>query len=56
MPVVAVLVDMDEGVRIVADFATATPDDVRIGDPVAVTFVTEGDMTLPRFVSVGSQP
>lgn len=40
----------------VADLATDTPDGVRIGDPVTVTFVSEGDMTLPRFAQVASQP
>jgi uncharacterized OB-fold protein len=49
-PVVAALVDLDEGIRMVSNIVEVDPHDVRIGMPVAVTFVpTAGDMMVPVF-------
>jgi uncharacterized OB-fold protein len=49
-PVVAVLVDLDEGVRIVSNLIDVEPADVVIGMPVEVTFVaTAEDMAVPVF-------
>ena len=49
-PVVAVLVDLDEGVRIVSNLTGVTPRDVAIGMPVRVAFeATEHDMAVPVF-------
>ena len=49
-PVVAALVDLDEGVRLVTDLVDVEPGDVRIGLPVAVTFApTADDMAVPVF-------
>jgi uncharacterized OB-fold protein len=49
-PVVAVLVDLDEGVRLVSNLVDVDPADVVIGMPVEVTFVaTANDMAVPVF-------
>jgi uncharacterized OB-fold protein len=48
LPVTVVLVDLDEGVRMVADLAPGT--EPQIGLPVQVSFVDNGAGTiLPRF-------
>jgi uncharacterized OB-fold protein len=49
-PVLAVLVDLDEGVRVLAGLEGVTVDAVRIGMPVAVGFVptVDGD-AVPVF-------
>lgn len=38
VPYVVALVELDEGVRVMANVLNATPDQVRIGMPVGVTF------------------
>lgn len=50
VPYAVVLVDLDEGVRVLADLVDGLVDDVHVGMPVEVTYdeVTE-DLTLPRF-------
>lgn len=50
LPFAVVIVEMEEGLRVVGDLVNARPDEIRIGMPVEVTFddVTE-DVTLPRF-------
>lgn len=49
-PVIPVLIDLDEGVRLVSNLVDIDPGDVRIGLPVAVTFVdTVGEMKVPVF-------
>jgi uncharacterized OB-fold protein len=54
-PVVAVLVDLDEGVRVVSNLVGVEPRDVRIGMPVRVTFEeTADDMAVPVFESAES--
>jgi uncharacterized OB-fold protein len=54
-PVIAVLVDLDEGVRVVSNLVGVEPADVRIGAPVRVTFeATADDMTVPVFEPDGS--
>jgi uncharacterized OB-fold protein len=54
-PVVAVLVDLDEGVRIVSNLVGVGPGDVAIGMRVRVTFeATEHDMAVPVFEPIGS--
>jgi hypothetical protein len=53
-PVLAVLVDLDEGIRIVSNLVGVEPDDIRIGVPVQVEFVsTEGEHQVPVFRPVG---
>jgi uncharacterized OB-fold protein len=42
-PVLAVLVELDEGVRVVSNLVDADPGDVRIGLPVTVAFEPAGD-------------
>jgi uncharacterized OB-fold protein len=49
-PVLAVLVDLEEGVRIVSNLVGVEPDDIRIGLPVEVEFVaTDGEHRVPVF-------
>lgn len=49
-PLVAVLVDLEEGIRVVSDLIGVEPADVRIGMPVRVTFAaTADDMAVPVF-------
>jgi uncharacterized OB-fold protein len=53
-PVVAVLVDLDEGVRIVSNLVGVDAPDVRIGAPVRVKFeATADDMAVPVFEAAG---
>jgi uncharacterized OB-fold protein len=49
-PLVAALVDLDEGVRLVTNLVHVSPEDVRIGLEVQVTFEpTTNDMAVPVF-------
>jgi uncharacterized OB-fold protein len=49
-PVISVLVDLEEGVRIVSNLTDVATDDVRIGLPVEVHYVpTAGGPTVPVF-------
>ena|ERR1700728_1705152 len=49
-PVIAALVDLDEGVRLVSNLVDVEPSDVRIGLPVEVRFVpTRNDGAVPVF-------
>jgi uncharacterized protein len=49
-PVVAALVDLDEGVRILSNLVDVEPADVRIGLEVEVAFEpTVADMAVPVF-------
>jgi len=49
-PYAVVIVELEEGVRIVSNIVDCTPEDIYIGIPVEVEFddVTE-EVTLPRF-------
>ncbi len=54
-PVVAVLIDLDEGVRILSNLVDVRPEDVRIGMPVEVRFVpTRDEMAAPVFTPRGA--
>jgi uncharacterized OB-fold protein/acyl dehydratase len=54
-PLIAVLVDLEEGERIVSNLVDCRPQDCRIGMPVEVSFHTdEGDFTLPLFRPAGA--
>ena len=54
-PVLAVLVDLEEGVRVVSNLTDVDAGDVRIGMPVEVGFVpTSGGATIPVFHPVGA--
>lgn len=54
-PVLAALIDLDEGVRVVTNLVEVEPADVRIGMPVEVTFAaTAGGGAVPVFRPVGS--
>jgi hypothetical protein len=47
---IVVLVDLDEGVRIVSNLRDVDPEDVTIGMAVEVTFETfDGDVVLHQF-------
>nr|WP_307874573.1 Zn-ribbon domain-containing OB-fold protein [Frankia nepalensis] len=49
-PVVAALVDLDEGVRVVSNLVDVEPGEIRIGMPLEVTFEpTAGDGSVPVF-------
>ena len=49
-PVVAVLVDLDEGIRIVSNLIDVDPADIRIDLPVEVTFAPAAEgMAVPVF-------
>ena len=50
LPLVVILVALEEGVRFVSTLTGASPDDVRIGMPVELAFESAGDeLTLPVF-------
>ncbi|MBE0479513.1 MAG: Zn-ribbon domain-containing OB-fold protein [Dehalococcoidia bacterium] len=52
-PYSVVLVDLEEGVRLVSNIVDAHPDEISIGMPVEITFEDiAGDLTLPRFRKV----
>jgi uncharacterized OB-fold protein len=54
-PVIAVLVDLDEGVHMVSNLVDAEPQEVRVGMPVRVTFTpTAEDLAVPVFISTGA--
>ena len=49
-PVLAALIDLDEGIRVVSNLVGVEPDDIRIGLPVQVEFVaTDGEHQVPVF-------
>ena len=48
-PVVAVLVDLDEGIRLVSNLTDIDPSDVRIGMRVEVAFVDTAGGAVPVF-------
>ena len=49
-PVIAILVDLAEGIRVVSNLVGAEPRDVRIGLPVRVEFERcEGELAVPVF-------
>jgi uncharacterized OB-fold protein len=48
-PYVAAIIDLEEGVRMTSNVVECAPSDVRVGLPVEVTFVDEGEYVLPRF-------
>jgi uncharacterized protein len=53
-PVVAALIDLDEGVRILSNLVDVPPEDVRVGMPVEVRFVpTRDEMAVPVFAPRG---
>jgi hypothetical protein len=53
-PVIAVLIDLDEGVRILSNLIEVAPEEVRIGMPVEVRFVpTRDEMAVPVFAPRG---
>jgi uncharacterized OB-fold protein len=56
-PVIAALVDLDEGIRLVSNIVGAAPEDVRIGQRVAVRFdPTSEGMAVPVFTLVTLEP
>lgn len=48
-PYVVALVELAEGVRMVANIRDAEPDDVSIGAPVSLFFEDHGEFRLPQF-------
>jgi uncharacterized OB-fold protein len=54
-PVVAVLVDLDEGVRVLSNLVGVDPSEIRIGMPVHVGFeATADDQAVPVFLAGGA--
>jgi uncharacterized OB-fold protein len=52
-PVLAALIDLDEGIRVVSNLVGLEPSEIRIGLPVEVEFVsTDGDHRVPVFRAV----
>jgi len=53
-PYSVVLVELEEGMRIVSNLVDVTPDEIEIGMPVEVTFdkITE-EVALPKFKKTG---
>lgn len=50
LPILLVLVELDEGVRMVGELLDADPDDVKIGAPVEVAWVrVDDDLTIPAW-------
>ncbi|MFI5612215.1 bifunctional MaoC family dehydratase N-terminal/OB-fold nucleic acid binding domain-containing protein [Amycolatopsis sp. NPDC051903] len=50
LPFVVALVELEEGVRVVAELLDAAPDEVRIGLPVVAAFVrVDDELTLPAW-------
>jgi hypothetical protein len=50
LPVLLVLVELDQGVRMVGELLDAAPDDVKIGAPVEVALVrVDDDLTIPAW-------
>jgi 3-oxo-4,17-pregnadiene-20-carboxyl-CoA hydratase alpha subunit len=53
-PLAVVLVELEEGVRLISNVVDLAPEDVEIGMPVEVTFVEfDAELTLPQFRRVG---
>jgi uncharacterized OB-fold protein len=53
-PVIAALVDLDEGVRVLSNLIDIAPSEVRIGLPVTVSFEsTRDDLAVPVFAPAG---
>lgn len=52
LPFVIALVELEEGVRLLAELIDLSPEDVRVGVPVRVSFVrVDEELTLPVWVS-----
>jgi uncharacterized OB-fold protein len=49
VPYVLALIDLDEGVRMMANVVNCDPEDVRIGMAVIVCFERRGEISLPQF-------
>jgi uncharacterized protein len=56
VPYAIALVDLDEGVRLMANVVGGDPEGVAIGDRVRVVFEARGEVTLPQFTRVGTAP
>ncbi len=53
-PVIAALVDLDEGVRMLSNLVDIAPSEVRVGLPVRVGFErTRDDLAVPVFAPAG---
>lgn len=48
-PYVVAMIDLEEGVRMTSNVVGCDPGEVRVGLPVEVTFVDDGQLMLPKF-------
>ena len=57
VPYVIAIVDLNEGVRVMANIVNVVPNDVRIGMPVSVTFERRADdFVVPQFEPSDGRP
>lgn len=49
LPYVLALIDLDEGVRMMANIVDCAPEDVEIGMPVSVMFEDRDGIALPQY-------
>jgi uncharacterized OB-fold protein len=52
VPYTIVLVELDEGPRIIANLLEAPETGIEVGAPVRLTFEKRGEVTLPQFILV----
>lgn len=56
VPYVVAIIELDEGARMMSNIVGIDPDEVRIGQRVAVEFeAVTAEITLPRFRPLGAQ-
>jgi uncharacterized OB-fold protein len=48
-PYVLAVIELLEGPRMMANVVGCSPDDVRVGAPVEVTFEPRGEVAIPQF-------
>ena len=53
IPYNVVLVQLEEGPRMISNIAPVSSEDFAVGDAVEVVFENEGEFTIPRFRVVG---
>lgn len=49
VPYVVAMITLDEGPQLMANVVNCSPEDVRVGARVSVTFEERGDFSIPQF-------